>query len=56
MATNKVAMGMVVLKWMKEGIISTVGPGRLKVGYLLCNKINLEDVHRIYGSLTFVNN
>lgn len=27
MATGEVAMGMVVLKRMKEGIISTVGPG-----------------------------
>lgn len=27
MATNKVAMGMVVLKGMKEGIINTVGLG-----------------------------
>lgn len=30
MATNKVAMGMTVLKWMKEGIISTVGLANLK--------------------------
>lgn len=30
MATNKVAMGMTVLKWMKEGIISAVGPANWK--------------------------
>lgn len=30
MATNKVAMGMTVLKWMKEGIISTLGPANWK--------------------------
>lgn len=26
MATNKVAMGMTVLKWMKEGVIRSVRP------------------------------
>lgn len=30
MATNKVAMGMVVLKGMKEGTVSTVGLGNRK--------------------------